>query len=246
MVKYYFDLSSSSSGENWNLLRKQVLIRMLSEYFFPAFMEEIKEDLTREGEREIIESCCQKFRGQLSKGQSLKNGQPIKILAMVLEQEKLGIAVVDEIGKEHSPLSIELRADDELKKFVNNEILSHLIEEHHPDMILVSANCRRAQTLRKELRNPSLFSESNIYCSFGEYEIPSLMANKNIVQGVSSEKCILEAISMARLKKNPMMEILGLWSESIEENGVYSMNLHPFQKYIDKRKLVDALEKVAI
>lgn len=42
------------------------------------------------------------------------------------------------------------------------------------------------------------------------------MANKSIIQGVSSEKCILEAISMARLKKNPMAEILGLWSENIE------------------------------
>lgn len=72
------------------------------------------------------------------------------------------------------------------------------------------------------------------------------MANKNIIQGVSSEKCILEAISMARLKKNPMAEILGLWSDNIEENGVYSMNLHPMQKYINKRKLIDALEKVAI
>lgn len=30
------------------------------------------------------------------------------------------------------------------------------------------------------------------------------MANKNIIQGICSEKCILEAISMARLKKNPM------------------------------------------
>lgn len=52
-------------------------------------------------------------------------------------------------------------------------------------MILVAANCRRAQTLRKELRNPNLFNEA-IYCEFGEYEVPSLMANKNIIQGVSS------------------------------------------------------------
>jgi hypothetical protein len=46
---------------------------------------------------------------------------------------------------------------------------------------------------------------------------------------------------MARFKKNPMAEILALWSDSIEENGVYSMNLHPLQKYINKRKLIDSL-----
>lgn len=70
-------------------------------------------------------------------------------------------------------------------------------------MILIAANCRRAQTLRKELRNPNLFPEP-IYCAFGEYEVPNLMANKKKMNGVTTEKTILEAISMARLKKNPM------------------------------------------
>lgn len=51
MLKYYFDLSAHSSGEVWNLFRKQVLIKMLSDYFFPAFLEEVKEDLTREGHK---------------------------------------------------------------------------------------------------------------------------------------------------------------------------------------------------
>lgn len=48
------------------------------------------------------------------------------------------------------------------------------------------------------------------------------------------------------MKKNPMAEILGLWSDSIEENGVLSMNLHPLQRCVNKRKLLDALEKVSI
>jgi hypothetical protein len=42
------------------------------------------------------------------------------------------------------------------------------------------------------------------------------MANKNMIQGISEEKAILEAISMARLKKDPMAETLALWSENIE------------------------------
>ena len=74
LVKYYFDLNSQSSGETWNLLRKQVLVRMLTDHFLPAFVDEVKEDLTREGTKEIIESCCQKFRSQLNKGVSLKEG----------------------------------------------------------------------------------------------------------------------------------------------------------------------------
>ncbi len=30
--------------------------------------------------------------------------------------------------------------------------------EYKPDMILIAANCKKAQTLRKDLRNPELFS----------------------------------------------------------------------------------------
>lgn len=51
MVKNYFDLNSQMSGDSWNLLRKQVLVRMLTDHFFPAFIEEVKEDLTRDGTR---------------------------------------------------------------------------------------------------------------------------------------------------------------------------------------------------
>jgi transcriptional accessory protein Tex/SPT6 len=72
---------------------------MLQEYFFPAFMKEIKDDLTREGEQEIIKACCQKLRTQLNKAPSLTAGKPNKILSMVLEDTKLGIAFVDESGK---------------------------------------------------------------------------------------------------------------------------------------------------
>lgn len=47
-------------------------------------MKEIKDDLTREGEREIIQACCAKLKVQLNKGPGLKEGKPIKILALVL------------------------------------------------------------------------------------------------------------------------------------------------------------------
>jgi hypothetical protein len=51
---------------------------------------------------------------------------------------------------------------------------------------------------------------------------------------------------MARLKKNPMSEIISLWSEKANENGILSMNLHQYQGFIDDRKLRDSLEKVII
>lgn len=51
---------------------------------------------------------------------------------------------------------------------------------------------------------------------------------------------------MARLKKNPMSEIISLWSEKLTDNGILSMNLHQYQNFIDQRRLRDSLEKVII
>jgi hypothetical protein len=53
-----------------------------------------------------------------------------------------------------------------LKDFVSGENLKFNIKEYKPDMILISANCKKAQTLRKELRTPDLFPET-IFCAFG-------------------------------------------------------------------------------
>ena len=51
---------------------------------------------------------------------------------------------------------------------------------------------------------------------------------------------------MARLKQNPMAEIISLWSEDDSKNGILSINLHPYQKYINQKKLKDALERVIV
>ena len=56
----------------------------------------------------------------------------------------------------------------------------------------------------------------------------------------------MEAISMARLKQNPMAEIISLWSEEEHRNGILSMNLHPYQKFVNQKRLKDALERVII
>ena len=76
-----------------------------------------------------------------------------------------------------------------------------------------------------------MFSEV-IFCAYGEYEIPNLIANKQNLKGIAEERVVLEAISMARLKQNPMSEILSLWSDKVEDNGVLDMNFHPLQKMV--------------
>ena len=114
------------------------------------------------------------------------------------------------------------------------------MNENKPDTILVAANCRKAQTLRKELRAADLFKET-VFCGYGETEVSSLMAKKRKIRSENEEQVVLQAISMARMKQNPMAEILSLWSDNISENGVLSMNLHPLQKAVDQVKLKESL-----
>jgi hypothetical protein len=43
IIKYYYDVSVLKEGEVWNLFRRQVITRMLQDYFFPAFFKEVKD-----------------------------------------------------------------------------------------------------------------------------------------------------------------------------------------------------------
>ena len=76
--------------------------------------------------------------------------------------------------------------------------------------------------------------------------MPKLMAKKRITQRSSEEECILQALSMARLKKNPMAETIGLWDRRFNENGILSMNLHPYQSFVNQAKMRGSLEKIII
>jgi hypothetical protein len=164
---------------------------------------------------------------------------------LVLDDTKLGVAFVDESGKVMHSFQTMIVNETALREFVTGENLKFNIKEYKPDMILISANCKKAQTLRKELRTPDLFTET-IFCAFGEYEIPNMVAKRRKISGVDEEDTILAAISMARLKQNPMAEVISLWHETAQRNGVLSMNLHPYQGFINQSRLRDSLEKVII
>jgi len=60
---------------------------------------------------------------QLNKAPSLTAGKPNKILAMVLEDTKLGIAFVDESGKALFTFQINVSNDEDLRRFVGDENL---------------------------------------------------------------------------------------------------------------------------
>ena len=128
LIRNYYDLANNKHAEMWNLFRKRVISTLLNEYFIPAFMKEVKDQLTQEGEREIINACCTKLRQQLNKGPSLKESKPIKICSLVLEDTKLGVVFVDETGKVLYSFQTYMANDSQLKEFVASEDLKQYIK----------------------------------------------------------------------------------------------------------------------
>lgn len=168
---------------------------------------------------------------------------------MVLEGEKLGLAIVDEDGNLKFKGTLKIPMFANLNTVVTDKAITDPIEEFKPELIVVAANCRQALTLRKQLRETkgNARQERGEFCALGDYEICSKIAKyQTFKTGTNEERAVLEAIALCRLEQNAMAEILNLWSEKIDDNGCLMLNLHPLQKTLNKYKLKSELERVAI
>lgn len=154
MVQLYFDHSNLSTiTDFWNLLRKEILQEFITQLFIPFLHKEIKQDLTRDAEKEILAACGNKFKTELNKGPSLKrDGKSMVVMGMVLEGEKLGLAIVDEDGNLRFKGTLKIPFSSNLKTVVTDKSVTEPIDQFKPDLIIVAANCRQSITLRKQLR----------------------------------------------------------------------------------------------
>ena len=73
-------------------------------------------------------------------------------MGMVMEGEKLGLAIVDEDGNLVFKGTLKIPMFANLQTVVTDKAITEPIEEFKPSLIFVAANCRQALTLRKRLR----------------------------------------------------------------------------------------------
>jgi len=81
-----------------------------------------------------------------------RDGKPPIILALVLEHDKLGMAVVNPQGELLFKGIIKVSYESSIEFIVKDRVLNDHIDEYKPDLIAISANCRQSIILRKELR----------------------------------------------------------------------------------------------
>ena len=139
------------------------------------------------------------------------------------------------------------------------------MREHEPDLIVVGANRLEAQSLKKLLREwaeqehriddnddnipgkgPAKKKEA--WVTWGDLTIPKIYSASEIStkQLPEASPLLRMAISQARLKQDALSEILNLWSQDGNANGIFSMALHPLQRLVNSKALENALEQVAV
>jgi transcriptional accessory protein Tex/SPT6 len=102
---------------------------LLQNHVIPQLHREIKQDLYKSAEKEVISQCGLKFRAELNKGPALKrDGKPPTVLALVLEHDKLGMAVVSPDGELLFKGIIKVSYESSIEFIVKDKVLNDRID----------------------------------------------------------------------------------------------------------------------
>lgn len=157
-----------------------------------------------------------------------------------------------QIGERNSNPQIQASFEKDREEF------DKFIMKHKPDVIAISANCLEAKRVKQMIVDYKDSELATRHKNGEKINIPWITYGDNIVpqlfaKTAKSEKefrdyplIIKEAISLARLMQNPMVEVLNLWTYKLEENPVFYIPFHPMQSSINKGLLKKEYERVAI
>jgi len=211
----------------------------------------------------------QPYKKTLENGEADYASSELKVLSCVAEDNygPCFFVIVDEngelrdqlelpnIGKfpgdDFSKRNIYDREKDELKKFM---------ARNYPDVIVVGATSLSCQQIRMELDNiaSEVFDEFYAHMEMTTIRKPFVMwgintvpkafsksyrADRDLIQFASQ---VREALSLARMVQDPLAETLSLWNENPRENSLLDFNFHTMQHMVNRAKLKNEYEKIAM
>ena len=140
------------------------------------------------------------------------------------------------------------------KEFFDEEIEKYkgLIKQYNPDLIIIGANDLHSKILRDQIifSDPQEQKEDKTksWTTYGDLAIPTIYANSPYSEKYFKfyDFSLRQAISLGRYQQSPLDEILQLWNEDPSRNFCLKINLHPFQHYVNQKKLMDILELKAV
>lgn len=202
-------------------------------------------------ERYLIEYCGQHFRKMIFAApypksvdeDNPKSGAGARVLSFVPEQTgAIQLAMVDGYGEllDHMMLNYFLinlnRAPEEFKvrNSAEKEQLKKFVARYRPDLIVVGTSHLNAKMVRQVLRDQQegeWETCKNTWITFGDMTAARIYAKSEISNKEFKEYNLRlrEAISLARLQQNPLAEILRLWNDRVEDNGLMQITFHHLQ-----------------
>jgi len=232
---------------------------------YPYLEKLVRQDLTENAEKKVIQECGKKFKEMISAAPYMKSKgddviSDITVMSFIPEQDnKVTCAVVNPYGeyqahKTYNYLLVSGRAPEEYKtkQTIEEGDLKAFVEKHKPDLLVVGADNLTAKSLVKYLRDQQSqrWEEEyrDIWVKYGDMTAPKIYAKMEVSQKELPDfpARLKEAISLARLQQSPLHEILKLWHHRKQENGILYIILHDLQAIVDQEKLLQELEKSAI
>lgn len=205
-----------------------------------------------------------------------KTDPGVRVLSFVVDPEverrpTVQMAAVDQYGELQGQKVLRnlifrnikvLGAEDKLLYDKDIEECKNFMRDYKPDLIVVGANRLEAQSLRDRLRvlveqrtdndNASdsgmMHQSKGVWVAWGDLTVPKIYSTSKIAakQMFEATPLLRMAVSQARLKQDAMSEILNLWNHSEIANDIFSYTLHPLQKLVNRKRLEETLEQIAI
>lgn len=264
--------TDSNSNESWNLVRLEVIALLVNKMLIPELRKEVEEFLIQKAEDCVIARASAEFgrllmlppyRSNINNDSGIgrliyERTVPV-VMSLAFDRERMmvGCAVVDRTGETiHSQIFQQIckknikTLQNDGQKFFTEEIdmLTDIISKTKPALIVIGANHLLVRNVKDIITEHCIDKAENLevkpWVTYGDITIPLIYASykpENLID-TNEEPIVRTAASLARLKQNPMAEILNLWHSDARLNNCLKINLHPLQNCVSKQKLFDMLE----
>jgi transcription elongation factor SPT6 len=156
------------------------------------------------------------------------------------------------IGKSTNPTEKKIYYDEQQK-------LKENLDKYKPDLIVIGANDLKCRYIKEFISaaDPDIIQNKeggsggygpSAWVTYGDLTVPRAFANSRVAEKKMKnfDLFLRQAISLGRLKQNPIAEILQIWHEDSSKNSCLSIALHPLMKMVNQNRLAEFMEMKAM
>ena len=245
----------------WDLVREEIISKLLSNYMIPVFERQMRQELTEISENFLIGLCADDLK-YLINMKPYKDTGEVKVLSCNSDlNDQACFCIINEDGYLDDYIFLnnimrKPRDFDHSQKILYQSAIKELeifIKKHMPQVIVVAPKNIRSQSLKIELNTirEHIYEESSMekpFVMWGNLKVARIFAKSEVSLKRMKEysELVKETVSMARYLQNPLAETLNLWNEELDKNFLLFISFQPLQSNLNKKLLKDKFETVIL